>query len=188
MAQTTASHAPATVPPIPENADAITFGAGCFWCTEAVFQQLPGVLNVTSGYTGGQTINPTYDDICSGNSGHVEVSRIVFDTTKTTLDDLLTAFWTMHDPTTPNRQGNDVGTQYRSAIFYNDDKQRTIIEASKQAAAGRFDASIVTEILPVETFYPAENYHQDYYNNNKSRNPYCTYVITPKLRKLNLPS
>ena len=188
MSATTPSHAPATVPPIPENADAITFGAGCFWCTEAVFQQLPGVLSVTSGYTGGQTVNPTYEEICGGDSGHVEVSRIVYDTTKTTLDALLDAFWQMHDPTTPNRQGNDVGTQYRSAIFYNDDKQRTIIEASKQATAQKFRNPIVTEILPVETFYPAENYHQDYYNNNKTRNPYCTYVITPKLNKMHLAS
>ena len=179
---------PADVPPVPDNADAITFGAGCFWCTEAVFQQLPGVLSVTSGYEGGHVVNPTYEQICNADTGHVEVSRIVFDTTKTTLDDLLTAFWKMHDPTTPDRQGNDVGPQYRSAIFYNDDKQRTIIEASKQAVAPSFAQPIVTEILPVETFYPAENYHQDYYNSNKTRNPYCTYVITPKLKKLSLPA
>ncbi len=172
--------------PSSENTQTITFGAGCFWCTEAVFQQLPGVLSVTSGYTAGTTVNPTYEQICGGNTGHAEVSRIVFDSTKTTLDDLLTAFWQMHDPTTLNRQGNDVGTQYRSAIYYNDDKQRVIIEASKQAAAAHFDQPIVTEILPEQTFYPAENYHQDYYNNNKNRNPYCAYVITPKLKKLHL--
>ena len=166
--------------------ETITLGAGCFWCTEAVFQQLPGVQSVTSGYTGGATVNPTYEQICNGDTGHVEVSRIVFDPTKTTLDDLLTAFWKMHDPTTPNCQGNDVGTQYRSAVFYNDDQQRTVVETSKQAAARHFDRPIVTEILPVTTFYPAENYHQDYYNNNKNRNPYCAYVITPKLKKMQL--
>ena len=181
-------HAPAAVPPVPEGAEAITFGAGCFWCTEAVFQQLPGVLSVTSGYMGGATVNPTYEDICGGDTGHVEVSRLVFDTKLTSLDRLLEAFWQMHDPTTPNRQGNDAGTQYRSAIFYNDDKQRTIIEASKQAVASGFKNPIVTEILPLETFYPAENYHQDYYNNNKNRNPYCSYVITPKLKKMMLAS
>lgn len=172
----------------PENTETITFGAGCFWCTEAVFQQLPGVLSVTSGYTGGATVHPTYEQICGGDTGHAEVSRIVFDSTKTTLDDLLTAFWQMHDPTTLNRQGNDVGTQYRSAVFYNDEAQRAIIEASKQAAASQFDRPIVTEILPVETFYPAENYHQDYYVNNKNKNPYCAYVITPKLKKMQLPA
>ena len=175
-----------TSSPSTGNTETITFGAGCFWCTEAVFQQLPGVLSVTSGYTGGATPNPTYEQICGGDTGHVEVSRIVFDPAKTTLDDLLSAFWKMHDPTTPNRQGNDVGTQYRSAVFYNDDRQRAIIEASKQVAAKDFDRPIVTEVLPVETFYPAENYHQDYYNNNKNRNPYCAYVITPKLKKMHL--
>ncbi len=176
----------ASLSPASVNNETITFGAGCFWCTEAVFQQLPGVLSVTSGYTGGATPHPTYEQICGGNTGHVEVSRIVFDPTKTMLDDLLAAFWKMHDPTTLNRQGNDTGTQYRSAVFYNDDKQRAIIEASKQAAAKDFDQPIVTEILPVETFYPAENYHQDYYNNNKNRNPYCAFVITPKLKKMKL--
>ena len=172
--------------PAPENTDSITFGAGCFWCTEAVFQQLPGVLSVTSGYMGGATVNPTYEQICEGDTGHAEVSRIVFDATQTTLDDLLAAFWKMHDPTTPNRQGNDVGTQYRSAVFYHDDKQRAAAEASKEAAVSQFDRPIVTEIAPATKFYPAEDYHQDYYNNNKSRNPYCAYVITPKLKKLQL--
>ena len=186
MTNSVPSYAPALVPPVPENAETITFGAGCFWCTEAVFQQLPGVLSVTSGYMGGATVNPTYEDICGGDTGHAEVSRLVFDPKQTNLSTLLEAFWQMHDPTTPNRQGNDVGTQYRSAIFYNDDKQRTIIEASKQAAAKEFKNPIVTEILPLETFYPAENYHQDYYNNNKNRNPYCSYVITPKLKKMML--
>ena len=187
MTNTSSPHAPATVPPLAEGTETITFGAGCFWCTEAVFQQLPGVLSVTSGYMGGATVNPTYEDICSGNTGHVEVSRLVYDPKQTSLDTLLEAFWQMHDPTTPNRQGNDVGTQYRSAIFYNDDKQRMIIEASKQAVAAHKNP-IVTEILPLETFYPAENYHQDYYNNNKNRNPYCSYVITPKLKKMKLAS
>ena len=175
-----------STPPAPENTDSITFGAGCFWCTEAVFQQLPGVLSVTSGYMGGATVDPTYEQICEGNTGHAEVSRIVFDPTKTNLDELLAAFWQMHDPTTLNRQGNDVGTQYRSAVFYHDDQQRAIVEASKDAAASQFDRPIVTEIAPAAKFYPAEDYHQDYYNNNKNRNPYCAYVITPKLKKMHL--
>ena len=173
-------------PPATENTETITFGAGCFWCTEAVFQQLPGVLSVTSGYSNGATLNPTYEQICGGNTGHAEVTRLVFDPTKTTLDELLNAFWQMHDPTTLNRQGNDVGTQYRSAIYYHDDQQRAIIEASKEAAAKQFARPIVTEIAPAEKFYPAEDYHQDYYNNNKNRNPYCAYVITPKLKKMAL--
>ena len=182
------SEAPAPVPASPDGTQIIDLGAGCFWCTEAVFQQIPGVLSVTSGYMGGTTVNPTYKEVCDGDTGHAEITRIVFDPAKVTLDTLLETFWKMHDPTTPNRQGNDVGTQYRSAIFYANDEQRTIAEASKLAAAAQFRSAIVTEIAPVATFYPAENYHQDYYNLNKSRNSYCAYVITPKLDKLHLKS
>ncbi len=175
-------------PTIPEGADFITLGAGCFWCTEAVFQQIPGVLSVTSGYTGGRTKNPTYDDICSGASGHAEVARIVFDPQKTSLEKILEAFWHAHDPTTLNRQGNDSGTQYRSAIFYHTEAQRQIAEKSKAAAASDFSRPIVTEITKEPEFYPAEDYHQNYYRLNKDRNPYCSVVISPKLKKLGLPS
>jgi peptide-methionine (S)-S-oxide reductase len=178
----------AAVPPAPEGAETIVLGAGCFWCTESVFQQLPGVLSVISGYMGGANPHPTYEQICGGNTGHAEVSRIVFDPKQLSLEALLEVFWKMHDPTTLNRQGNDVGTQYRSAIFYADERQRQIAQASAEAAAKKFAAPIMTEIAPASEFYPAEQYHQDYYRQNKSRNPYCAYVITPKLRKLGLES
>lgn len=179
---------PAPVPAAPAGAEIIDLAAGCFWCTEAVYQQIPGVLSVTSGYMGGATVNPTYEQICEGDTGHAEITRVVFDPKKVSLDEILGVFWKMHDPTTSNRQGNDVGTQYRSAIFFANDQQRTVAELSKQTAANSFRQPIVTEIVPVATFYPAENYHQDYYNLNKSRNSYCAYVITPKLDKLGLQS
>lgn len=171
---------------IPEGAEAITLGAGCFWCTEAVFQQIPGVISVTSGYTGGGTKNPTYEQICTGRTGHAEVSRVVFDPTKTSLAKVLEVFWHAHDPTTLNRQGADEGTQYRSAIYYSTDGQRQIAEKSKAEAAKLFSRPIVTEITKLGEFYPAENYHQDYYQQNKNANPYCRVVIAPKLRKLGL--
>src|ERR1700722_7412529 len=133
---------------LPEGAEAITLGAGCFWCTEAVFQQIPGVLSVTSGYMGGQTKKPTYEQICIGQTGHAEVARIVFDPEKTGLAKILEVFWKAHDPTTLNRQGADEGTQYRSAIFYNTDEQRQIAESSRAAAAKAFSRPIVTEITP----------------------------------------
>ena len=173
-------------PKIPDGADYITLGAGCFWCTEAVYQQIPGVLSVTSGYIGGTTKNPTYDDICTGSSGHAEVARIVFDPQKTALEKILEVFWHAHDPTTLNRQGNDAGTQYRSAIFYNNDAQRQIAEKSKADAAKEFSRPIVTEITQASEFYPAEDYHQNYYRLNKDRNPYCSVIISPKLKKLGL--
>ena len=182
------SSSPAPVPAAPAGSEIIDLAAGCFWCTEAVYQQIPGVLSVTSGYMGGQTVDPTYEQVCDGNTGHAEITRVVFDPQKVTLEQILGVFWKMHDPTTPNRQGNDVGTQYRSAIFYADDPQRTVAELSKQSAAAKFNAPIVTEIALATTFYPAENYHQDYYNSNKSRNSYCAYVITPKLDKLGMKS
>ncbi len=178
----------AMAPALPAGAQAIDLGAGCFWCTESVYQQIPGVLSVTSGYMGGQTKNPTYQQICEGDTGHAEVTRIVFDPKQTSLASILETFWKMHDPTTLNRQGNDVGTQYRSAIFYADEQQRAVAEESKRQAQTKFGTPIVTEITPAAHFYAAESYHQDYYRQNKMRNSYCAYVITPKLQKLGLKS
>ena len=175
-----------TVPKIPDGDEVVTFGAGCFWCTEAIFQQIPGVVSVTSGYMGGTTVRPSYDQVCTGDTGHAEVSRIVYDPTKTSLDKLLAIFWEAHDPTSLNRQGADVGTQYRSAIFYYTDAQRQIAEQSKTAATKEFSQPIVTEITKAGEFYPAEDYHQNYYQLNKNINPYCTHVISPKLKKLGL--
>jgi peptide-methionine (S)-S-oxide reductase len=177
---------PAPMPKVPEGAEVITLGAGCFWCTEAVYQQIPGVLSVTSGYMGGKTKNPTYEQICTGTTGHAEVVQVVFDPKKTTLDTVLQKFWHVHDPTSLNRQGNDVGTQYRSGIYYQTDAQREIAEKSKREAGKEFTKDIVTEIVKATEFYPAENYHQNYYSLNKNRNPYCQYVIAPKLKKAGL--
>lgn len=164
--------------------DTATFGTGCFWCTEAIFQQLDGVLKVSSGYSGGQVKNPTYKEVCEGTTGHAECVEIVYDPQKITFDELLEVFWQTHDPTTLNRQGNDVGTQYRSAIFYHNAEQKAKAEKYKAELdkSGAWDKPIVTEITPASTFYVAENYHQDYYNNNGSA-PYCYYVIRPKLEK-----
>jgi peptide-methionine (S)-S-oxide reductase len=170
----------------PAKTDVITLGAGCFWCTEAVYQQIPGVLSVKPGYMGGKTSNPTYEDICTGSTGHAEVAQVAFDPQKTSLDKILEVFWEAHDPTSLNRQGADTGTQYRSAIFYENDNQRAVAEKSKAAAAKKFSKPIVTEITKASTFYVAENYHQDYYRRNKNKNPYCQAVIAPKLRKLGL--
>jgi peptide-methionine (S)-S-oxide reductase len=169
-----------------ENRETITLGAGCFWCTEAVFQQIPGVISVEPGYMGGATPNPTYEQVCSGKTGHAEVAQVVFDPTQTSLAKILEVFWHAHDPTTPNRQGNDVGTQYRSAIFYNTDKQRAIAEESRNHIGAEFVDRIVTEVTRATEFYPAEDYHRNYYQENKHRNPYCVAVIAPKLRKLDL--
>jgi peptide-methionine (S)-S-oxide reductase len=177
---------PAAVPAAPAGAAVITLGAGCFWCTEAVYQQLPGVLEVTSGYMGGHVVKPTYEQICDGDTGHAEVTRIVYDPAKAPLEKLLDTFWKSHDPTTLNRQGADVGTQYRSAIFYETEAQRETAEKSKAAAQAKFSEPIVTEITKAAEFYPAENYHQDYYKRNKDRNPYCRVVIAPKLNKLGM--
>jgi len=164
--------------------DTATFGTGCFWCTEAIFQDLEGVLKVTSGYSGGSVENPTYKEVCEGNTGHAEVIQIIYDPSKITFDELLEAFWQSHDPTTLNRQGNDVGPQYRSVIFYHNDEQKAKAEKYKVELdkSKAFDNPIVTEISPFSKFYVAENYHQDYYNNNGSQ-PYCYYVIRPKLEK-----
>lgn len=162
-----------------------TFGAGCFWCVEAVFEKLDGVHAVESGYMGGQVDDPTYREVCSGTTGHAEVTQIHYDPAVIKFETLLDWLWRSHDPTTLNRQGADSGTQYRSAIFYHDETQRAAAEASKTAAQQYFDAPIVTEISVAETFYPAEDYHQDYYRLNAAA-PYCQMVIRPKLQKLNL--
>jgi peptide-methionine (S)-S-oxide reductase len=161
-----------------------TFGAGCFWCVEAVFQRLAGVESVVSGYAGGHTQNPTYRDVCSGTTGHAEVAQITYDPAVVSFTDLLKAFFETHDPTQLNRQGNDVGTQYRSAIFYHDDEQKKLSEEFKKQldASGTWPAPIVTEIVPLKEFYPAEDYHQNYFNDNPSQ-PYCSFLIKPKLDK-----
>lgn len=164
--------------------DTATFGAGCFWCTEAVFQELKGVLKVTSGYSGGHVANPTYEQVCEKTTGHAEVTQIVFDPTVISFDELLEVFWKTHDPTTPNRQGNDVGPQYRSAIFYHNAEQRKKAEQYKEELdkSGAFSAPIVTEISAFRNFYAAEEYHQNFYTNNPNYG-YCAYVIRPKLDK-----
>ena len=164
--------------------DTATFGAGCFWCVEAVFQRLNGVAGVRSGYEGGSTKNPSYKEVCSGATGHAEVCEITFDPAVISFAELLDVFWQTHDPTTLNRQGNDVGTQYRSAVFYHTEDQRAIAEQRKKEldAAHVWDAPIITEIVPASTFYPAEDYHQNYFNENGNQ-PYCSFVIAPKVEK-----
>jgi peptide-methionine (S)-S-oxide reductase len=161
-----------------------TFGSGCFWCTEAIFLNVDGVKKVESGYTGGKVKNPTYKEVCSGLTGHAEVTQITFDPTKISYDELLEIFWQTHDPTTLNQQGADVGTQYRSAIFYHSEDQRKRAEffKSRLEEESVFDKPVVTEITPASAFYKAEDYHQNYYNLNNNA-PYCTYVIKPKLEK-----
>jgi len=170
---------------IPAGMARATFGAGCFWCTEAVFQQLKGVSKVISGYTGGSVKNPTYHSVCDGNTGHAEAVQVTYDPRIISYEALLEVFWGTHNPTTVNRQGNDVGTQYRSAIFFHDDAQRQLAEQYKEKlnAAGAFDGPIVTEIVPFTEFYRAEGYHQSYYELNPRR-PYCQAIIRPKLEKL----
>jgi peptide-methionine (S)-S-oxide reductase len=177
---------PAKMPEVPAGAEVVTLGAGCFWCIEAAYRQVEGVISATSGYMGGAKKNPTYEEICGGATGHAEVVQVVFDPKKIALEKVLAWFWDLHDPTTLNRQGNDSGTQYRSAIYYHADAQKVTVEASKAAAKVNFKDPIVTEITKASGFYPAENYHQNYYNDNKSNNPYCRFVIEPKLKKLKL--
>jgi peptide-methionine (S)-S-oxide reductase len=161
-----------------------TFGSGCFWCTEAIFERLNGVVKVESGYAGGTVKNPTYEEVCSGTTGHAEVTQITYDPKIITYDELLEVFWKTHDPTTLNRQGNDVGTQYRSVIFYHNEEQKELAENYKKELdkSGAWDNPIVTEISPVTNFYPAEGYHQDYYENNPNQG-YCAFVIAPKVEK-----
>jgi len=162
-----------------------TFGGGCFWCVEAVYQNLKGVTRVISGYAGGSVANPTYQQVCGGATGHAEVAQITFDPAIISYEDLLYIFWRTHDPTTLNRQGNDVGTQYRSVIFYHDEEQRATAEKSKSEtdASDLWAQAIVTEISALPDFYPAEAYHQDYYRLNGSQ-PYCRLIIDPKMQKL----
>jgi peptide-methionine (S)-S-oxide reductase len=158
-------------------------GGGCFWCMEAVFERLPGVISVTSGFAGGHTANPTYEQVCTETTGHAEVTQIEFDPAIISYASLLDVFWQAHDPTTLNRQGADVGTSYRSIILYRNEEQRLIAEKSKAGAQKNFKHPIVTQIVPLTNFYKAEDYHQEYYDNNASA-PYCQIVIAPKLQKL----
>jgi peptide-methionine (S)-S-oxide reductase len=160
-----------------------TFGGGCFWCMEAVFERLPGVKSVASGFAGGRTANPTYEQVCAGDTGHAEVTQIEFDPAKISYEKLLDVFWQAHDPTTLNRQGADEGTQYRSIILYHSEAQKLAAEKSKAGAQKNFKHPIVTEIVPFVKFYQAGDYHQKYYD-NYSRAPYCRAVIAPKLEKL----
>ncbi len=174
-------------PVMSENAklDTITLGGGCFWCVEAIYQRLNGVVSVTSGYAGGKVKNPTYREVCSGLTGHAESVQIVYDQNIVSLAEIFRVFFKVHDPTTLNRQGNDEGTQYRSVIFYRNDEQKKVAEEIKAGLdkSGAFNSPIVTEITPFTNFYKAEDYHQDYYNLNKNSNPYCQFVIVPKIEK-----
>jgi peptide-methionine (S)-S-oxide reductase len=168
-----------------EKLEKATFGAGCFWCVEAVFQNLKGVQQVVSGYTGGHVADPTYQQVCAGTTGHAEVAQITFDPDVISFEELLDVFWRTHDPTTLNRQGADVGTQYRSAVFYHNQEQKEAAEKSKAEvdASDLYSNPIVTEIEPLHAFYEAEDYHQNYYRSNPNQS-YCRVVIDPKMRKL----
>jgi peptide-methionine (S)-S-oxide reductase len=167
-----------------KNMDTATFGAGCFWCVEAIFQEVEGVISVASGYEGGRIGNPTYKEVCSGLTGHAEVIQIIYDPAKVSYKDLLEVFWQVHDPTTKDRQGNDAGTQYRSVIFYHTEEQKALAEKYKKEldASGAWNKPVVTEISPATKFYKAEDYHQNYYKLNGSQ-PYCTFVVRPKIEK-----
>ena len=160
----------------------VVFGGGCFWCTEAVFQRLKGVNSVMPGYAGGNAPSPSYEQVCTGRTGHAEVAKIEFDPAVISYEDLLEVFFATHDPTTKDRQGNDRGTQYRSIILYANEGQKKAAEAAIAKYAPDFPAPIVTEVKPLGEFYPAENYHQNYYNENGAQ-PYCSFVISPKLAK-----
>ena len=171
-----------------ENSDdleVVTLASGCFWCTEAVFKRVNGVISAVSGYSGGSVDNPSYDQVCSGRTGHAEAVQVKFDPKIISLEQILEIFWYTHDPTTLNRQGNDVGTQYRSAVFYNSQSQKDIALKIKNDLESKkvYPNPIVTEITPIKNFYHAEEYHKDYYDNNKTV-PYCSYVIDPKISKL----
>lgn len=164
-----------------------TLGGGCFWCIEAIFERIDGVESVEPGYAGGTTENPSYEQVCTGETGHAEVARIAFDPNRVSFKEILEVFWKAHDPTTVNRQGADVGTQYRSVILYKDDQQRQIAEESKRSLekSGFYDKPIVTEIEPLDSFYPAEEYHHNYFEKHPYAG-YCTFVIRPKLKKMEL--
>ena len=165
--------------------ETIVLGAGCFWCVEAVYERIDGVEAVEAGYANGHTEHPTYKEVCTGNTGFAEVAKVTFDPQLVKLSEIFDTFWLAHDPTTLNRQGADVGTQYRSGIYYSSEEQKTKAEKSLTNAQSAFDNNIVTEIQPLQKYTVAEDYHQDYYNNNKNA-PYCSYIITPKLKKLKL--
>jgi peptide-methionine (S)-S-oxide reductase len=167
----------------PMKTEKATLGGGCFWCVEAVYEQLPGVLSVTSGYAGGQTENPTYEQICTGKTGHAEVVQIEYDPAKISYEKIVDLFWDAHDPTTLNRQGADVGTQYRSIILAQNDDETRLARESRDRAQAKFKSPIVTEIVPLEKFYPAEDYHQDFYRENPMH-PYNLAVTRPKLKKI----
>ena len=164
--------------------EVVTLGGGCFWCLEAVYDELAGVDHVDSGYAGGATVNPTYEQVCTGLTGHAEVVQVTFDPDIISFDDILEIFFSIHDPTTLNRQGADVGTQYRSVVYYHNETQQAIAEQKIDALnqSGRWRGPIVTEVVPLESFYEAEDYHQEYFVNNKFQ-PYCMAVVAPKLRK-----
>jgi peptide-methionine (S)-S-oxide reductase len=162
--------------------DTATLGGGCFWCTEAIYQMLPGVKSVKSGYAGGQKENPTYKEVCTGQTGHAEVIQIQYDPKVVSYEKIIETFWEAHDPTTLNRQGNDSGTQYRSIILYNSPAEKAAAEKSKAEAQKHFTSAIVTEIVPLTKFYPAEDYHQDFYRSNPNQG-YCRAVIRPKVEK-----
>jgi peptide-methionine (S)-S-oxide reductase len=166
------------------NLELATFGAGCFWCVEAIFQRVDGVEKVVSGYAGGHVKNPSYKEVCNGTTGHAEVCQLSYDPYRVSYDELLEIFWKTHDPTTLNRQGNDVGTQYRSVVYYHNEAQKKLAEKYKKEldAAGIFNNPIVTEISPFDVLYVAEDYHQNYFNENGSQ-PYCSFVIQPKVDK-----
>ena len=169
---------------IPENADTAVLAGGCFWCLEAVFEKLDGVYEVTSGYSGGSKETADYKTVCSGKTNHAEAVQIIYDPGQISYEELLEVFWHVHDPTTLNRQGNDIGTQYRSAIFYLNEAQKEAAEKSmREVASEIWEDPIVTQIVPFEAFYPAEDYHQDYFERVGDGNPYCTYVISPKVQK-----
>jgi peptide-methionine (S)-S-oxide reductase len=170
--------------PIIKDAQLATFGSGCFWCSEAIFLNVKGVLKVESGYSGGKVKNPTYEQVCTGTTGHAEVVQLTYDPSIISYDELLEIFWKTHDPTTLNRQGADVGTQYRSVIFYHNPEQKELAEHYKHKLneEGAYNNPVVTEIAPFESFYVAEDYHQNYYNLNGNA-PYCTFVIQPKVEK-----
>ncbi|MCB9330409.1 MAG: peptide-methionine (S)-S-oxide reductase MsrA [Lewinellaceae bacterium] len=182
MATTSATATTNNTPSDSSQTQVATLGGGCFWCIEAVYLELNGVLKVESGYSGGHVANPTYKAVSSGTTGHAEVAQITFDPSVVTFEEILEVFFTVHDPTTLNRQGNDTGTQYRSAIFYHSPEQQKIAEAAKIAAAELWDEPVVTEIEPFDKFYKAEDYHQNYYKENPYQ-PYCVYVVGPKVKK-----
>lgn len=172
------------VPP-PARTETATFGLGCFWCAQALFEKFRGITHIDCGYAGGHTVNPSYDDVCSDQTGHAEVVQITFDPSQISYRQLLDIFWDVHDPTTLNQQGNDVGTQYRSIILYENPGQRQLAEASKKEEEKKLGNPVTTEIVPLKVFYRAEEYHQDYFKKNPHA-PYCLFVISPKLLKLEI--